>query len=93
MTPLHDRILIRPDESPDTSTGGIYLPDRAREMQVKGTVVAVGEGRWAGDRLIAPDVAVGDRVLYTSFGGTNLTVDGVEMIIMREADIVGVFQD
>lgn len=91
IKPLGDRILIKPSPSEEKTKGGIYLPDTAKEKPVVGEVVAVGPGRKSDDgKLIAPDLKVGDKVLYGKYSGTETTIDGQEYLIMRESDVFAV---
>lgn len=84
---LGDRVLIRPDEAQQTE-GGIILPESAQKKPQRGTVEAVGEGRRLEDgSLLAPEVKVGDRVLYAKYGGTEVKVEGVDMLIMSTSSI------
>lgn len=91
LTPLHDRVLVEPKAPEETTAGGIIIPDTAKEKPQEGTIVAVGGGKKLDDGKIQPlDVKVGDKVLYGKYGGTEITVDGKEMLIMRESDIYAV---
>ncbi|AKH43656.1 10 kDa chaperonin [Croceibacterium atlanticum] len=89
--PLHDRVLVRRIEAEEKTAGGIIIPDSAKEKPSEGEVVAVGEGARDedGDR-IAPDVKVGDRVLFGKWSGTEVKLDGEDLLIMKESDIMGV---
>ncbi|MFP6766871.1 MAG: co-chaperone GroES [Planctomycetaceae bacterium] len=89
LNPLDDRIVIEPLSAEETTAGGIVLPDAAQEKPQRGTVVAVGPGRLleSGDR-VAVAVVVGDEVLYGKFGGMDIEVDGAEVKILRESDIL-----
>ncbi|PWG17729.1 co-chaperone GroES [Salibaculum griseiflavum] len=89
--PLHDRVLVRRVESDEKTAGGLIIPDSAKEKPAEGQVVAVGAGARDddGDR-IAMDVAEGDRILFGKWSGTEITVDGEELLIMKESDILGV---
>jgi chaperonin GroES len=89
--PLHDRVLVRRVEAEEKTAGGIIIPDSAKEKPAEGEVVAVGEGTRDddGDR-IALDVKAGDRVLFGKWSGTEVTVDGEELLIMKESDILGI---
>ncbi len=92
VRPLHDRILVkRADESEQTSTSGIIIPDTAKEKPQRGSVVAAGEGKKddTGKR-IALDVKVGDEVLFGKYAGTEVKLEGEEYLIMHESDILGV---
>ncbi len=89
--PLHDRVLVRREEGEEKTSGGLIIPDSAKEKPAEGIVVAVGEGARdeAGNR-IPMDVKEGDRVLFGKWSGTEVTVDGTEMLIMKESDIMGI---
>ena len=87
--PLADRVIVQPIEREEVTKGGIVLPDTAKEKPQEGKVLAVGPGRLSEDgKRIAMDVAVGDIVVYTRYGGTELKVEGEELIILRESDIL-----
>jgi len=89
--PLHDRVLVKRVESDEKTKGGLIIPDSAKEKPAEGEVVAVGEGaRKDSGELIAPSVKAGDRILFGKWSGTEVTVDGTEMLIMKESDILGV---
>jgi chaperonin GroES len=91
LQPLGDRILVQPIERQETTKGGIYLPDTAKEKPQEGKVLAVGPGKLSEDgKRIAMDIKVGDTVLYARYGGTEYKLDGVEVMILRESDILGV---
>ncbi len=92
--PLHDRVLVRRVESEEKTAGGLIIPDNAKEKPQEGVVVACGEGTRDddGDR-IALDVAAGDRILFGKWSGTEVTVDGEELLIMKESDILGILTD
>jgi len=89
INPLDDRVVVRPNEAEETTAGGIVLPDAAKEKQQRGTVLAVGPGRLldSGERC-AVSVKVGDQVLFGKYGGTEIEVDGEEVKILRESDIL-----
>ncbi|WP_153558893.1 co-chaperone GroES [Roseimaritima sediminicola] len=89
LRPLDDRVVVQPSEAEETTAGGIVLPDAAREKPQRGTVVAVGPGRLldSGSRGEL-DIAVGDTVIYGKYGGSEVEVDGQEMKILRESDIL-----
>ncbi|SLN50481.1 co-chaperone GroES [Pseudooctadecabacter jejudonensis] len=90
FTPLHDRVLVRRVESEEKTAGGLIIPDTAKEKPSEGEVVAVGEGaRKDNGELIAMAVAAGDRILFGKWSGTEVTVDGEELLIMKESDILG----
>ena len=89
--PLHDRVLVRRIEAEEKTAGGIIIPDNAKEKPSEGEIVAVGDGTRDddGDR-IPLDVKVGDRVLFGKWSGTEVKVDGEDLIIMKESDIMGI---
>ena len=89
--PLHDRVLVRRVEAEAKTAGGIIIPDSAQEKPQEGEVGAVGEGAYNedGDR-IKPDVKVGDKVLFGKWSGTEVKLDGEDLLIMKESDIMGV---
>ena len=91
FTPLHDRVLVKRVESEEKTAGGLIIPDSAKEKPAEGEVVAVGAGLRDddGDR-IALDVKAGDRILFGKWSGTEITVDGQELLIMKESDILGI---
>ncbi|SOC02241.1 co-chaperone GroES [Rhodobacter maris] len=89
--PLHDRVLVKRVQSEEKTKGGLIIPDTAKEKPAEGEIVAVGEGaRKDSGELIAPSVKVGDRVLFGKWSGTEVTLDGTEMLIMKESDIMGI---
>lgn len=89
--PLHDRVLVKRVESDEKTKGGLIIPDSAKEKPAEGEVVSVGEGaRKDSGELIAPSVKKGDRILFGKWSGTEVTVDGTEMLIMKESDILGI---
>jgi chaperonin GroES len=89
--PLHDRVLIKRVESEEKTVGGIIIPDTAKEKPMEGEVVAAGPGARGEDGKIQPmEVRAGDRVLFGKWSGTEVKLDGEEMIIMKESDIMGV---
>ncbi len=89
--PLHDRIAIQPLASEEKTTGGIIIPDSAQEKPIQGKVVAVGNGtRDTNGNIIPLEVKVGDVVIYGKWGGTEVKIDGQDLIIMKESDVVGI---
>jgi chaperonin GroES len=90
FTPLHDRVLVRRVEGDEKTSGGLIIPDNAKEKPAEGEVVSVGSGARDddGDR-IAMDVKSGDKILFGKWSGTEITLDGEELLIMKEADILG----
>ena len=89
--PLHDRVVVRRLSAEEKTKGGIIIPDSAKEKPAEGEIISVGEGAYNedGDR-IKPDVKAGDRVLFGKWSGTEVKVDGEELLIMKESDILGV---
>ncbi len=91
LRPLHDRVLIRRVASEEKTAGGIIIPDTAQEKPMEGEVVAAGPGARGDDgKLVPMDVKKGDRVLFGKWSGTEVKLDGEELIIMKESDIMGV---
>ena len=91
LKPLADRVVIKPSPAEEKTKGGIILPDTAKEKPVVGEVVAVGPGKVTEDgKKVVPEVKVGDKVLYGKYSGTEVTVEGDEYLIMREADIFAI---
>ncbi|MEB8389035.1 co-chaperone GroES [Rhodobacteraceae bacterium KMM 6894] len=90
FTPLHDRVLVRRVEGEEKTKGGLIIPDSAKEKPSEGEIVAVGEGaRKDSGELIEMAVKAGDRVLFGKWSGTEITIDGEELLIMKESDILG----
>jgi chaperonin GroES len=91
--PLHDRVVVRRIEQEDRSKGGIIIPDTAKEKPMEGEIVAVGPGgRDEKGNLVAIDVKEGDRVLFGKWSGNEVKIDGEELLIMKESDIMGVIE-
>ena len=89
--PLHDRVLVRRVEAEEKTAGGIIIPDSAKEKPAEGEIVAVGTGtRDDKGAIVALDVKVGDRVLFGKWSGTEVKLDGEDLLIMKEADIMGI---
>ncbi|MAC59258.1 MAG: co-chaperone GroES [Novosphingobium sp.] len=89
--PLHDRVLVRRVEAEEKTAGGIIIPDSAKEKPQQGEVIAAGEGTRSEDGKLVPlDVKAGDRILFGKWSGTEVTIDGQELLIMKEADILGI---
>ena len=90
LKPLGDRLIVKAIEEEATTASGIVLPDTAKEKPQKGKVLAVGEGKYDedGDKRIPLDVAVGDEVLYSKYGGTEIVVDGEDLLVLRESDVL-----
>ena len=91
--PLHDRVVVRRVDSEEKSAGGIIIPDTAKEKPSEGVIVSVGPGaRDDSGKIIAPDVKAGDRVLFGKWSGTEVKLNGEDLIIMKESDIMGVIE-
>jgi chaperonin GroES len=91
--PLHDRVVVRRVQSDDKTKGGLIIPDSAKEKPAEGEVIAVGDGaRKDSGELIAMSVKAGDRILFGKWSGTEVTLDGEELIIMKESDILGIIE-
>jgi len=90
LKPLGDRVIVQATEEEETTASGIVLPDTAKEKPQKGKVVAAGEGKWDedGEKRIPLDVGEGDEVLYSKYGGTEITVDGEDLLVLRESDVL-----
>ncbi|MEQ9469175.1 MAG: co-chaperone GroES [Roseitalea porphyridii] len=89
--PLHDRVVVRRVESEEKTKGGIIIPDTAKEKPQEGEIIAVGSGnRDESGKLVALDVKAGDRVLFGKWSGTEIKLDGEDLLIMKESDIMGV---
>ncbi|PPB82231.1 chaperonin GroES [Albidovulum inexpectatum] len=92
--PLHDRVLVKRVQSDEKTKGGLIIPDTAKEKPAEGEVVAVGEGaRKDSGELIPMSVKPGDRILFGKWSGTEVTIDGEEMLIMKESDILGIIEN
>ncbi len=92
IRPLHDRVIVKRTEEEKTSAGGIVIPDSAAEKPVKGEVVAVGNGKVLDNGEVRKlDLKVGDKILFGKYSGTEVKVDGTDLLVMREDDIMAVF--
>ena len=93
LKPLHDRLIVRPAKADEVTKGGIILPDTAKEKPVQGEVLACGPGKFDDAGKLTPmGVKVGDMVLYGKYSGTEITVDGEDVLIMRESDVFAVVE-
>jgi chaperonin GroES len=93
IRPLHDRILVKRVEEESKTKGGIIIPDSAKEKPFEGEVVAVGKGRKTeAGKVVSLDVKAGDRVLFSKYAGSDIKIDDVEYLIMREEDVLGVIE-
>ena len=91
--PLHDRVLVRRIDSEEKSAGGIIIPDNAKEKPSEGVIESVGPGaRDESGKIVALDVKAGDRVLFGKWSGTEVKIDGEELLIMKESDIMGIIE-
>ncbi len=89
LKPLGDRLIVKPVAEDETTDSGLYLPDTAKEKPQKGMVLAVGDGSIAEDGTRRPiDVVEGDEILYSKYGGTEITVEGDELLVLRESDVL-----
>ncbi|MEW2911194.1 co-chaperone GroES [Leisingera sp. JC11] len=93
LKPLHDRVLVRRTESEEKTAGGLIIPDSAKEKPSEGVVVACGAGaRKDSGELIEMAVSAGDRIMFGKWSGTEVTVDGEELLMMKESDIMGIIE-
>jgi chaperonin GroES len=93
LTPIGEKVVVKRMEAETKTKGGIVLPDTAKEKPKRGKIIAVGEGRRTDSgELVKPSVKAGDEVIFTSFGGTEVTVDGEELLIMSQDDILAVIR-
>ena len=90
IKPLSDRVVVKPEAAEEMTSSGLYIPDTAKEKPQRGTIVAVGPGRVENGTKIDMSVQEGDTVLYGKYAGTEITLDGEEVLIMRETDILGI---
>jgi chaperonin GroES len=90
LKPLGDRLIVKAIDEEQTTASGLVLPDTAKEKPQKGKVLAAGDGRWDedGEKRIPLDVAAGDTVLYSKYGGTEIKVDGEDLLVLRESDVL-----
>jgi len=93
IRPLHDRVIVKRLEEERTSPGGIVIPDSAAEKPIQGKIVAVGKGKILEDGKVRPlDIKVGDKILFGKYGGTEVKVDGEDLLVMREEDVMAVIE-
>lgn len=94
LKPLHDRVLVKRVQEEETTKGGIIIPDTAKEKPIKGEIVAAGPGKVADDgKRIEMTVQTGDKVMFNKYAGTEVKVDGEELLVMREDDILATIED
>jgi chaperonin GroES len=91
LKPLGDRLIVEVLEEEEVTASGILLPDTAKEKPQRGKVLAIGKGRWEDGQLIPLDVAIGDEIIYSKYGGTEVKVGGEEYLILRESDVLAKF--
>ena len=94
LKPLGDRLIVQPIDEEETTASGIVLPDTAKEKPQRGKVLAVGDGKWDedGDKRIPLDVGEGDEVLYSKYGGTEVKIEGEDLLVLRESDVLAKVQ-
>jgi chaperonin GroES len=90
VNPLADRVVVRALEEAESMRGGLYIPDTAKEKPQQGEIVAVGPGRFEDGKRVPMDVKSGDKVLYGKYSGTEVTVDGEQLLILRESDVLAI---
>ena len=88
LKPLGDRLIVKPSEEEETTASGIVLPDTAKEKPQKGQVLAVGDGRYEDGKKVPLDVSEGDEILYSKYGGTEITVEDDDLLVLRESDVL-----
>jgi chaperonin GroES len=95
LQPLEDRIIVKPGDAEETTASGLVIPDTAKEKPQQGEVLAVGEGRWDddGEKRIPVDVKVGDIVVYSKYGGTEITSDGDDVLILNSRDVLAIVKN
>ena len=95
LQPLEDRIIVKPGDAEETTASGLEIPDTAKEKPQQGEVLAVGEGRWDedGEQRIPVDVKVGDIVVYSKYGGTEITSDGQDVLILNARDVLAIVKN
>jgi chaperonin GroES len=94
LKPLDDRIVVKPNEAEQTTASGLVIPDTAKEKPQQGEVLAVGPGRWSDDegKHFQLDVKTGDTVLYSKYGGTEVTIDGQDLLILTSRDVLAIVE-
>ena len=94
LKPLGDRLIVQAIEEDETTASGIFLPETAKEKPSRGKVIAVGDGKWDedGEKRIPLDVEEGDEVLYSKYGGTEIKIDGEDLLVLRESDVLAKVQ-
>jgi chaperonin GroES len=92
LQPLQDRVLIKRINIEEKTKGGIFLPDNAREKPLEGQVIAVGPGKIINSKRIAPDIKVGDKVLFAKYAETEITIQGESLLLLKEDDVLGIIE-
>ena len=94
LKPLDDRIVVKPNDAEEKTASGLVIPDTAKEKPQQGAVLAVGPGRWSDDegKHFALDIKVGDTVLYSKYGGTEVTIDGDDLLILTSRDVLAIVE-
>ena len=92
LQPLEDRIVVKPSEGEEMTASGLVIPDTAKEKPQEGEVLAVGPGRFEDGNRVPLDVKVGDRVIYSKYGGTEIKLNGDEVVVLRQDDVLGVVE-
>jgi chaperonin GroES len=90
IRPLADRVVVKALEETETMRGGLYIPDTAKEKPQQGEILAIGPGKYEDGKLVPMSVKVGDKVLYGKYSGTEVTIDGDQLLILRESDVLAV---
>ena len=90
VSPLADRVVVKALEETEQMRGGLYIPDTAKEKPQQGEIVAVGPGRFEKEKRVPMDVKVGDKVLYGKYSGTEVTLDGEQLLILKESDVLAI---
>ena len=90
ISPLADRVVVKPLEESETMRGGLYIPDTAKEKPQQGEIIAVGPGRYEKNVRVPMELKVGDKVLYGKYSGTEVTIDAQQLLILRESDVLAV---
>ena len=90
VNPLADRVVVKPLEETEQMRGGLYIPDTAKEKPQQGEVIAAGPGRYEKDKRVPMEVKIGDKILYGKYSGTEVTIDGENLLILRESDVLAV---
>ncbi len=92
IRPLQDRVIVKRLEEEEKTKGGIIIPDSAKEKPQEGEIIAVGSGKWIDGKLIAPEVKIGDKVIYSKYGGDEIKYNEIEHKILREEDILAIIK-